>query len=378
MPEFMNLHERAMELAQKGLLFQSQGRQNEALLVFREAFDAEKKVALKSKIAEEPLRSILFRSAVTLGVDCKAWREAENLIYIALSGQPPESIRQELKGLLQKVTYLEHLELRGIILAHRQFQVSFAGPAICQGIAETDVVFSRLNSLKRLIGRTAARKLNQDFDDAGTLPRPFRSDFEMFVGVPRSQSFALTVQIGAPIQQMHFDQIDQDEVIDETSECLDDFSNANLDKLKLRIVDQAYFRNFIALAKQISPDGEKVTTVGITTVRGGKERITAMTRPAKDILQSSEEFKPKPRKKRETKSQEIIGNLLYADSTTETDLIKIRDQGGNDHKIQVPSGMMVDIVKPLWNDIVVIRGKKVRDRIILETIDPVTSDSSKK
>lgn len=371
MPEFMTLHENAMALAEKALGLQNQGRNEEAHILFRSAFDAERRVVLESKGIAEPYRSILFRSAATLGIDCKAWRETEDLIYVALAGSPPESLRRELKDLLQKTSYFEHLEIRGIQLTNRQMQISFAGPDIGYGVAESDLVIVRLNALKKMIFRTAARKMELGFEEAESSPCLAKSDFETFIGVPRPQSFALTVQIGHRIQQGRFGKLDQEQIIDEVTESLGDFANADIEKLKKTINSEIYLRNFIELARRIAPDGEKITTVGITTIRMGKEKATALTRPAKEIVKAITERGSK--KAKDNPDIEIVGRLNFADSTGKKDIIKIRDHNGQDHRVSVPSGMMADIVKPLWDNDVVIRGKQGKDIIFLEAIDPAYS-----
>ena len=51
----------------------------------------------------EPTRSVLYRSAASLAVDCQDYAEARRLIDKGLSGEPPEDIRQELLDLLTRI-----------------------------------------------------------------------------------------------------------------------------------------------------------------------------------------------------------------------------------------------------------------------------------
>ena len=45
------------------------------------------------------------------------------------------------------------------------------------------------------------------------------------------------------------------------------------EELKTRINDENYYNNFVNIAKQIAPDGKRVTHVGFTLQRnGGREK----------------------------------------------------------------------------------------------------------
>ena len=67
---------------------------------------------------------------------------------------------------------------------------------------------------------------------------------------------------------------------------------------------------------------------------------------------------------------EVCGVLHYADEIGSRDgTIKLEDQDGSVHEILVPEGMMGDIVRPLWDDTVVVTGARRGNRIRLEGID---------
>lgn len=55
---------------------------------------------------EEPTRSVFYRSAASLALQCEEFRETERLIATALSGNPPNEIAEELRDLLEKL-YLQ-------------------------------------------------------------------------------------------------------------------------------------------------------------------------------------------------------------------------------------------------------------------------------
>lgn len=84
----------------------------------RQAFEQEAEAA--SLIAEtldaEPTRSVLHCSAASLAIECGEFQTAERLIAIALSGNPPPEIAEELKDLFIQINLNQYLKRQGIDL----------------------------------------------------------------------------------------------------------------------------------------------------------------------------------------------------------------------------------------------------------------------
>ncbi len=107
----LNLHEEAMEYADNAYFARKDGDQEAFLKYSRIAFEKEKQAALSIESEEsEPTRSVLHRSAATLAYDCCEFRDAEKLIFRALSGNPPEEIAEELRELYDKVKFARRLK----------------------------------------------------------------------------------------------------------------------------------------------------------------------------------------------------------------------------------------------------------------------------
>ena len=99
------LHNKSMELAALADFKMKQNETEQALSLYEQSYSLEKEVAMiayKDNIGE-PAVSVLLRSAASLAMDCKKWREAEKLIALALSGEPPSEIAEELRDLLKNV-----------------------------------------------------------------------------------------------------------------------------------------------------------------------------------------------------------------------------------------------------------------------------------
>ncbi|MDX2286096.1 MAG: hypothetical protein NW241_18150 [Bacteroidia bacterium] len=99
------LHEEAMNVAEHAFLQRRRGLAQEALELFRQAFELEREAALlmAGNLDAEPTRSVLLRSAATLAMHAGSYREAEKLASLGLAGEPPADIAEELRDVMEEV-----------------------------------------------------------------------------------------------------------------------------------------------------------------------------------------------------------------------------------------------------------------------------------
>lgn len=350
-------HSKAMDLAEQAFVAKLRSDYNSFTRLSREAFALEKQAAdLLSTSTDEPNRSVLHRSAASLAIECNEWREAEKLIARALVGEPPFEIAEELRDLLQVVYFDRHLELKGIKLEETELQFSLAGKAVSHGVAQSKHVLERLKSTETLFVRTIERKQHKAFREKGKSEKSITDNFNLFLSVPRAASFAVTIRLGEPTNQLVFPGFNfKEDLIDEVITCFDLFNNGEDEKLKSRIKDPAYFTNFIALAKAIAPDGDNIDLVGLTAQTNNEIRTVKLTRRTKSIPIFDSILMPL---QEEAKFVRVRGRLDYADSRKKAEPnIKLQDEENKkSYSILVPHGMMSDIVKPLWEEFVEIDG----------------------
>jgi hypothetical protein len=107
MTRVKDLHHEAMRLVDEAELARRNGNAQVARERLREAFDHERQAAdlVAGDLFQEPTRSVLHRSAASLALECGELREAERLIAEALSGNPPDEIADELRGLLGQLDF---------------------------------------------------------------------------------------------------------------------------------------------------------------------------------------------------------------------------------------------------------------------------------
>ena len=148
----MDNHHYAMELADKADRAKRLGKYDDAKKFFHEAFQLECSAAMKFKDCPtiEPTRSIFFRSAASLAIECGEYREAERMIAFGLSGSPPEEIAEELRDLLEQVNSERHLMLRGISLYPNELQLAIWGPDIGYGFVQSREFIERVEKFENL------------------------------------------------------------------------------------------------------------------------------------------------------------------------------------------------------------------------------------
>ena len=361
MSDVLATHNKAMEWADEGQLSRNRGDHKGAREAFHKAMTLEREAAYAVGDTE-PDRSVLFRSAGSLALECDEVRTAERLFAMGLAGDAPEEIAEEIRDLLEQVHFRRHLDVRGLALEASEVQMSIAGKAVGYGVASSDEFVGRVRDFEALVLRTAERRLGMPYREGGSPQNRIKDIFGVFVSVPRAASFAVTLKVGKPREQMDFWSDDEGSaVIDEVLDLLDVVQESDGIELARRIPEPSYLRNFAGLAKRLAPDGEHVSLVGLTSYRTGqRRRRVALTKPrhelgdiashdaAPNAIESSADLSP---------HVNVTGTLHYADAIgSGRGTIKLEEEDGTVHKISVPEGMMSDIVRPLWDDVVRVTG----------------------
>ena len=127
-PELVK-HREAMRLARKADNERVAGNEKEAQELYTLAFQLEKSVALSmlNPDSHEPTRSVIFRSAASLGMLAGEYREAEKLIAQGLAGNPPELVAAQLRTLFEDLNLRRHLSNEGVLVGWMPTQLSPQG-----------------------------------------------------------------------------------------------------------------------------------------------------------------------------------------------------------------------------------------------------------
>lgn len=124
MSQIQVFHQQAMDLAAAAAVARLRGAPEQAAHLTRQAFEQETQAValIASTLDAEPTRSVLYRSAASLAIECGELRAAERLIATALSGNPPLEIAEELKNLFIQINLSQYLKRQGIHMDINELQ----------------------------------------------------------------------------------------------------------------------------------------------------------------------------------------------------------------------------------------------------------------
>jgi len=381
------LHNQAMELSDLAFLAKKKGDLGKFEDISLQALSLEVDAAngLRDQFHAEPTRSILYRSAASIAIDCGQFRQAEILISTALMGEPPDEIAEELRDLLEQVNFRRHLDLRGIEINSNEIQLSIAGKAIGFGVARGEEIVGRIQSIQTIFHRTIERMLNRPYRKGGSFDASIGG---VFVSAPRSGSFAVSISVGLSRQSEQKDLFedannspgftnDESGVVDEVLTCLSLLNEVKEEELLQRIRSADYFENFLELGYELAPNGEDVSIVGITTMKGEEENRLEFRRTRRDISLAMRDWKARMRGER----VKIRGYLRLADTVKNNydGRVVLIDDDKKRYTILALQKDISEKIMPLWSSYVEVTGTYNADGyIVFENILPSKQTQDKR
>ena len=344
------LHDQAMDLVETAVLERIRGNTELTVKIYADALELE--LAAIAILAEhgqtaEPTWSVLHRGAGWMAFNSNQFRRAEQLVSKALAGDPHPEISEELRDLWEQANFQRHLELKGVDLGVDELQISFSGQGVGLGVIRFNEFSERIDYSTKLMHRIIERRSGRRFRERGRPGKNIEESHQPFISVPRAASFAITLKLGRVHQAPLPGMLDTIEVVDEFMQLMN-LANSfeDISEVQERIPDPAYLSNFFGLAKKIAPDGERIRQVGFTVLREGTQRSVEVRRlrnqfPSSPTVSSSSA---------EPIIHEIHGVLRFADARDlAKNTIRIVDDRDRTYSVEVPTGMMNDIVRPMWD-----------------------------
>ena len=361
-----------MDIAERAILERVRGNIEESVQLFGQALHCELSAVDSLDEPVEPTYSVLHRSAASLALNANQPRKAEQIVAKALAGEPHAEIAEELRDLWEQINFHRHLALRGVELGEDEMQLSLSGAEVGFGFVKAREFQKRADDSSRLIYRIAERRSNREFRERGDVDSLIKDHFEPYYSLPRAASYSVTLRFGRPARQLPFSGI-MDVPVSNTTTIIDEFmdlmklvQDAPVAQLREHIPHPAYLRNFLSLARNLAPDGQRIRQVGFTTTTKMGTRSISVTTLASKLPSPTVVEEPSVG----TESVEISGTLRFADEIR-TNQIKITDNQDQTHAVDVPEGMMSDIVRPMWGSGVTIIGIRRGKSIVLQDIQAV-------
>ena len=340
------------------------GDLDEAGRLYGQAFECELRALAALHDPTPKTLAVMHRSAAWLALECGEIRQAEQLASAGLAGDPPPGIADELREVWEQANFHRHLHVQGIVLANHEVQMTLTGPGVGLGITEWAGYRTRVDDTLKMITRITERRAERPFRHRGPPEAVIRKYLTPHVSLARAASYGVSIRLGGGQLQLPglLDLPEMPAVIHDFLTIVEEVNGAGEDHLEELIPDDSYRRNALALAKQIAPDGAKVRQVGFTASGADGLRTIGFTRTKKDVRKSGTDRAP-------TEEAIVIhGILLFADARGRSNEIRIVADDG-DHKVKVVPEMMDDIVRPLWNSEVSVRGVRRGRSVTLTEIE---------
>ncbi len=360
-------HDRAMDLAFFADRSKAAGNLDEARRLYAEALESELEALRALQDPTPTTRAVMHRSAAWLALDCGNIRLSEKLASAGLAADPPPEIAHELREVWEQANFRRHLHTRGLVLADSEIELTLSGPGVGLGIAEWTAYRTRVDAMLGMFTRITERRAERPFRRRGPPEAAIRDYLSPHVSLARAASYSVSIRLGSG--QLHLpgllDLPELPEVIDDFLTIVEKVNGSVEDQLEEMIPDDSYRRNALALVKQIAPDGTSIKQVGFATSGIEGPRRVGFTRPKKDVQPSVGAHTGA-----EERVVEIRGTLLFADARGANNEIRIVAEDDAQHKVKVAPEMMDDIVRPLWNALVLVRAVRRGKTVTLTEIDP--------
>lgn len=355
------LHSEAMDLAEKAMIERARGKADAARKHLAEALKKEEqaaRLAVKEAVPE-PTRTILLKSAAHLAVDAGQLRLAEQLIGTALAGDPPEELADELRGVFEEIGFHRHLDLRGVELQSNDAQLVLVGSAIAPGMAEADEFTSRVNTIERLVQRTSESERKIKYREQGPPTQQIERSLKLFLSVPRAASYAVSLRVADKKDQAEFQFAESAQVLNLVVDRLEMYDREDYTALNKAIPDKQYYDNFVQLATSLAPDGDRVRLVGLTTMRGGKEKRLEMRRATKTNGNAAV-FVPSSEPRR------LYGRVFFINTKDqENPVIKLEAEDGTDFRLKAEGDLLQKAVSyAAKGSRVVVKGVQVTKTVL--------------
>jgi hypothetical protein len=245
--------------------------------------------------------------------------------------------------------------VRGEELSDNELQVSLSGEGVSFGVIAANQFLDRAKNIGTLVRRTTERVLGLPFQSG----RRIRKDHPvLYMATPTAGSFSVTYRLGT--QSFLDDMRGPEEVLPIMLEDIQAADKQDWQALQQRIKDEAYMANFLALLRQIAPDGSNVRLVGFTARQKGVSYKVPFQRRRGELLiaQSADS----------DQQLEVIEGILDGAERSKR-IVKV-----NRKSIKVPEGID-DIVRPLWGQAVKATVKRQNGSATPVLIDVESLDS---
>lgn len=284
--DIVKLHNKAMELADRADSQIRIGNKGKAKELYAKAYKYENQASnlAVSEHVGEPSETVLMKSAAFLAFDAKLFEESERQAKLALSRNIPEDMGEEMKELLINIRAARRLRARRDPFINNEIWFSLAGGGKSQEKAPKDDVEDKVKIFTKMFLRSAERQKNTPYRLSGQPSKEIRKIYAYNHSIERKTNQVVIVrldQTGTADGTLE-NQAQVSEILKDIATNLFLVNQGNLNVLYERINDPSYLENFVFLAKELAPDGDKVGYVKFAYIKEGKKKPVRLTRQKRD------------------------------------------------------------------------------------------------
>ncbi len=273
----------------------------------------------------------------------------------------------ELRRLNRKIYFQLRMQDRDVTLSEQEFSMKLDGNEILNGLAPVDLVTQRISKLKKIFWNTIRQWNGLEF---GSSVRVKDQSHTLWVSAFEPGSLDVVLKLGISGQMTFSNMGGFDTIFGRVLTNFGLLNDGQFGQLQQHIDNNEYYCNFVALAKEIAPDGDDVVNVNLGAIVEGQRRQVNLVRQQQeftdvylpDLLQPSnglhaiDEFLT------------LRGELQFADGRTEHKQVKLDDiSSGKSWTIFVSEALMKDVVQPHFGEQVEIVGKRMARKKTLPT-----------
>ena len=351
----VRLHREASDLANRARIAQFNGDEQAYMRLTKQAFQKESESA--KLLREDPshrMFAILHRSAATLAYRCGAFESAEELVFEGMKRSRNAQMRDELYGLLDKVRLAVKYGQDTYLVDDEELVMTLQGIEANRGLMDPETLSKRIRDFSTLVRNTIGSINSVAF----RMRRKVDQKYRVFATVPQFGSY----RIGMTITHLDSDRFPGisyfDGVRSSVIENLRLLNRGEIDTLQSNLHDAGYLQNLVGLAKELAPDGQSITAVGIEgTVEGQRKSILfdSTRDELNEVIPPLDEEPVSDAFTVTTDKDIVVGVLQTADATK--DEVKLLDDESKWWQIVVPEGLAEDVVKPYFGDRVRVEGR---------------------
>ena len=351
----VRLHREASELANRARIAQFDGDDIAYLKLTEQAFEKESESA--NLLQQDPTHhmfAILHRSAATLAYRCGEHESAEELILEGMRQTRNDGIREDLYNLLDRVRLAVKYGQNANQLEDAELVMTLQGVEANTGLIEPSLLSKRIIKFSTLVRNTISSINRYSFRNRRRVDREYR----VLATAPSFGSY----RIGMTVTHVGPDRFPDVSYFDgvrlKVMENLRLLNGGDIARLHSDLNDDSYLQNLVGLAKELAPDGNAITAVGLEAKVEGQRKSILLDRTRDDlnemVLPLDEELVTDEYRITDEKDA-VVGVLQYADATK--DQVKLLTDDGKWWQIVVPEGLAEDVVKPYFGDRVRVQGR---------------------